>query len=349
MMNSLQKLSFFTFLIFISSHVLSQKQVKGIITNQAKTPITAASILINSSGKETSTDIYGEFRIKAQLGDTIFIAAIGFEDTFYVVKDDYKCVVSLKVQNNEVNKQLDNSNNTKDNNLNQEFDPNKSRLVKDFFAFNAYSGGSSTGSYFGTSIPVFTHKDDTRGSRYLFDEWVKGEVVDAMGKNIPNKGYLFNYDKIREQLFVTQNKKVVIEIDKTNFSSFKLLGNEKQYELEKVPSINNNNLFQKIVVTKGKYCFYKHISTKLEKANYISTGLTESGHNYDEYIDDYTYYILYPDGKTFTTVDLKKKALKKLFADKQSIWDEYMHNHGNDLINEAFLGGFIGFLNDKLK
>ncbi len=83
-----------------------------------------------------------------------------------------------------------------------------------------YVNAENTSLYKGSSLPVFSHKEDTKGNRYLFDSWVKGTIVTANNYVIDKKEYFFNFDKITNDIFMTLDQKVVVEINKVEFKSF---------------------------------------------------------------------------------------------------------------------------------
>jgi hypothetical protein len=50
-------------------------------------------------------------------------------------------------------------------------------------------------------------------------------------------------------------------------------------------------------------------------ASYISFGYTTEGQKYDEYIDEYEYYFIYPDKVTFRKFYLNEKSIRNAFID----------------------------------
>jgi hypothetical protein len=113
----------------------------------------------------------------------------------------------------------------------------------------------------------------------------------------------------------------------------------------KVAAISDNNYVQLLAGKDSNFALYKSVKTKLEKANYSSSGLIETGHNYDEFIDEYTYSVVFPDGKTVKTVTLKKNSIKENLVDQQAKVDAYFAANKNASVNEDFLKGLIKSLN----
>ena len=70
----------------------------------------------------------------------------------------------------------------------------------------------------------------------------------------------------------------------------------------------------------------------------------ESGKQYDEYSDEYKYYIVSPDGKSFKNVTLKSKAIKDAVSDNPKA-AEFFSAHKNDPVDETYLTELVKYLN----
>lgn len=215
---------------------------------------------------------------------------------------------------------------------------------------NVLNNGNASAYYSnprGPQIPVFNPKDDTKGSRYLFTNFIKGVITNTKNEKLDN-GYLFNYDKVTQKFIITQNEKEFFSVEDENVKSFTLyngFGNEMTFV--RVPVISDNFYVQLLEGKEKGYSLYKSTKTKLEKANYVSTGLVESGHNYDEFIDEAAYFLILPDGTTLKTVTLKKSSIKQNLDSEKDKVDNYFAANKNSSINEAFLAGLIKDLNQK--
>ncbi len=111
-------------------------------------------------------------------------------------------------------------------------------LLKDFSASQQNSK-----LYTGASLPTFTHHEDTKGNRYLFDDWAKGTVVTANNSVIDNRNFLFNYDKITNNLFISLDTKTAIEVSKEEFKAFTLRKDDSEYVFTHVFLIDNHHFF----------------------------------------------------------------------------------------------------------
>jgi len=212
------------------------------------------------------------------------------------------------------------------------------------FAHNLGVNGTSRAI---TTITAFSSKEDTKGSRYLFDHWVNGSAVSTMKDvSVNSQTLLFNYDKITHNLYITQDKKTVVEVDKNQIQSFTLHGDGGQdYAFERVNLINTDQFFQPLVKSGDKYTLYKLTKTTFKKADYHSDGLTESGHNYDEYVENSEFYILFPGGKEYKKIELKKKSIKDALSPAAARVNDYFSGHKYDDINESFLKGLVSVIN----
>jgi len=210
---------------------------------------------------------------------------------------------------------------------------------------NAFQNLTATGNYSGASLPIFGHKEDTKGSRYLFEHWVNGYAVNNKNITINVVGYAFNYDKINSSLLVTTDKRSCIEVANADLNSFVLTDDERSYSFVHLPFINPKVFFIEIEKDAAKYALYKLIKTKFIKSNYHNDGLTESGNNYDEYADETEYYIVFPGGTSFKKIELKKKSIKEVFAAENAKVDSYFSQHKNDDFTENYLKGLVQFLN----
>jgi hypothetical protein len=212
--------------------------------------------------------------------------------------------------------------------------------------FQNYARTESSRNYTGSYLSVFLNKENTVGSRYLFDRWVKGKIVSLQDVVISNDSFLFNYDKVSRILIATPDKQNIIEINLNVVKSFTLTDSDEEMVFEKMPMINDRDFFIGLVKNKDKYSLYKMVKTKFEKANYTTNGIFESGKKYDEFIDEFEYYIVFPGEKEFKKIGLKRKSIKEVLVKEEKKVKEYFSN-GNEAatIDESFLKGLITFLN----
>ena len=215
-----------------------------------------------------------------------------------------------------------------------------SELTSNAIVENAFKDIAQYGT---NTMVTFSSRENIRGSRYLFPNWVKGSVTDKTNTNYNNPAYFFNYDKISYHLFMTTDKKDVIELDPENIKAFTLSNDAGAiYAYEKIPVIDPAAFLQVIKKDTGNYSAYKLTKTKFEKANYHTDGMVETGKNYDEYADEYQYYIVFKNS-AYKKVELIKKSLVKALSDNQKA-ATYFKDHKDDDVNESYLLELITFL-----
>jgi hypothetical protein len=196
----------------------------------------------------------------------------------------------------------------------------------------------------GAVFPVFTHKEATQGSRYLFDDWVHGYVVTAADSVIQNPVLFFNYDKIGGGLLLTKDKHAAIEVYRENVKSFTLFDALNQpLTFAPVPEIDKTHYVQ-VIASGNNYKIYKTIKTKFIASNYESDGLASTGNNFDLYQDEFDYYILNVKTNQLQKIGLKKKVLKQAFAADGTKADGYFKTNDGD-IDDNYLASLGDYMN----
>ena len=188
----------------------------------------------------------------------------------------------------------------------------------------------------------FNKKANVVGSQFLFKDWAKGMVVNKQGVGFTDG--LFNYDKIHKNLYVFKNDTVFL-IDKYQLQTIRLHdeSDSNRYVLEKIPSLKTDDLY--FVVSKGtKYSLLKAVETKFILANYQTNGIVSSGNDYDEFKDEYKYFVLFPDGSSHD-ISLKKKSVKTVLEVEKDKVDQFYKANAADEQNENFLSRLITSLN----
>jgi len=216
------------------------------------------------------------------------------------------------------------------------------QAIQDLTDLQAGNGNSRA---VGSFVNFHAGKENTRGSRYLFPDWVDGAVTTQNGVVISRDSLMYNYDKITHDLYLT-DQKTVVQVDASSIKTFTLRSEGKSLVFVKVGALQPNLFYQQLVDpgTAG-YGLYKLVRTSFEKANYHTDGMVESGHNYDEYTDENDYYIGLPGGKEFKKVDLKKKSIREALAAAKPKVDAFFSSHRGDDLNELFLVQLIASLN----
>jgi CarboxypepD_reg-like domain len=341
-------------LLTITQPVAAQNFVfTGSVKDEQGLPIASASVLLQGTSTGTVTDSLGLFTLKIAPGVALVISAVGYQADTIQTGVGNRVMVELKkgaatTLSNVVVPATQTSPRPPNPN-----DPSGTVAgVAIGYTLDDYSHASSssfsraTHSSDMSSLPEFMPKEDTKGSRYFFPKWVGGVVVDSGNNIIVNKSYLFNYDKITRSLLLTTDLKTALEIDKESVKAFDLKDEDgKEYLFELVPGVGNGNFVLRLAGQK-QYRLYKYTTTKFVKSNYRSDGLTESGNNYDEYVDESSYFLV--DGKTRAVkkVELKKKSIKEAYAAEAEKTQKYFSDHSDQDINEEFVIGLTNQLNN---
>ena len=205
---------------------------------------------------------------------------------------------------------------------------------------------SATGITSGSGMAYnLTNKEDTKGSRFLFDTWVKGKVTDSKGNAVNSENYTFNYDKIGGALLLSQDKQTAIAVDKEHAKNFVIYDkNDSPMAFEYVPAIDATHYCQ-VLATGSKYKVYKLTKTRFVKSEYKNDGISSSGNKYDEYIDEAAYYVVDAKTSALKKISLKNKVIKQVFAADADKVKIFFDAHKNDDVNEAFLAGLGDSLN----
>jgi hypothetical protein len=287
------------------------------------------------------TDSLGNFTIDVSPNAHLYVNCTGYRDTMISVNNQTNFLVVLHLAG--VNITATAAGVTESANrkaLKQEFSDEitlKSGIMGKNDQFDAGQGAL---------IPVFQPKDETQGSRYLFKGWVHGYVVNSKDSIVQNPQFQFEYDKMGGGLLLTRDQRSAIEIDRDLVKSFTLYDNlNRSYTFERVPQIDNNHYIQ-VVASGNKYKIYKAIKTNFVKSNYTTDGLSTTGNNYDEYIDENTYYVYDVKTNSLQKLSLKKKSIKEDFAKDQDKLNKFMSDHSSDDIDDFYLTSLGSYMNE---
>jgi hypothetical protein len=214
---------------------------------------------------------------------------------------------------------------------------NSSTFMKDFDQYSFHPIFTNGNIYaYGTNYNI-------KGTRLLFDGWVRGSVVKNSGEEINGDMYYFNFDKITNNLLVTVDKQQVIEVYKDSIQSFRFKEKGELYSFEKFHAIERYRFVRVLIKNTDNYSLYKSMHTKLVGSDFQTNGLTETGNPYDEYVDSHKYYIVYKG--EVRPVELKFSSIKKALKENSSMAKDYYANHIWDEIDEAYLSGIVEYVN----
>jgi len=213
-------------------------------------------------------------------------------------------------------------------------------------AFQNYLRAESGHVYTGSSLPVFLIKQDTKGNRYLYENWVHGSVLGVDGIVYNSSKLLFNYDKVGQKLFMLSDSTTAIELSSGDIAGFTLKDDSSEYHFERLRNSTDLNFYQPVYKNEKGYSLYKLLFTKLKKADYQTNGIIKSGNKYDEYVDENKYFIL-PPKKELMKIDFKKKSIEEKLENESLKVESFFTEHKKEKLNEEFVKNLLQFLNSK--
>ncbi len=185
-------------------------------------------------------------------------------------------------------------------------------------------------------LPTVYHKDLLEGSPFFLPAYVPGLVVNQLDSVIDNKDYLYNYDKKSENLLLKRGDEAPIAVNRNQVKYFCLKPQQGGYIFERVLLISPDEYFQ--VLYKGsKYSFYKQIKSIFIPANQKTNGYSRSGNDYDEYQDQYSYYIVDHRKMQVLVFELSKKSLRKSLYAEDAVLEKYFREHKWQPVDEPYL------------
>jgi hypothetical protein len=213
-------------------------------------------------------------------------------------------------------------------------------------AFHAEPSIQGTTFFEANSVTVnrmpFAPAKSTVGTRFLFTDWAKATVVDNSGATFSNG--LFNFDKVGQNLYMQlPDTNAVLHVNKHQVKSVTLTDGTITYVLTKVAALDTNN-FYNALVEGNKYSLYCYTKTTFVPSDYTSNGIVTSGNLYDEYKDETTYYVIFPNGSVHET-SLKKKSVKNLFASEKVKVDNFFKAFSGETFNEQTFTLLVQTLN----
>ncbi len=311
--------------------IQAQNKITGIVKDSKGNGLRYVFVESLQLADAAYTDSLGNFNIKANQGTLLSFKYLGVKDTAVSVAGSTLQVV-LNISGSIQNSQALNTRNTVSS------QPVSSTIVQgDMSAMSSGSAGA---------LPSMAHKKGSvHGNRYLFDDFVHGFIISPANQVVQNFDYLFDYDKIGGGLLLTSNNKAVTQVSDSEIKSFTLYGpDDLPYKFEMVPAVNKL-LYTQVISSGDKYNIYKALNTKFIKSDYVNNGISAHGNDYDEYVDEATYFVMDTQTKQLRKLSLKKKSLKENFAKDADKLNKFMSTNTED-INDEYLTKLGDYLND---
>lgn len=204
------------------------------------------------------------------------------------------------------------------------------------------------------AVPSFYVPDSTKGLRYFSRQWLRGAVIYSHDQttvttdtplHVDNSRF-YNFDKYSNRLVSTEDGKNILNIPNDAVTGFILIDSGKAYMFKKVLAIGKSIYFQPMIENDRGYSLYKRTITKLNRADYQNIGYGATGKKYDEYVDSYEYYLVFPGEKEFKKLSLSMPSVKKALKSNTTEADEFFQKNQGTL-TEDVLYSLILFVNDK--
>ena len=176
--------------------------------------------------------------------------------------------------------------------------------------------------------------EGVRGTPYMFNEWKPGNIYlndntyinDVNIKyNIYTDDLLYLHSKSGDSLIIDRSLINSFEITDDNSGNLLLF---KDISLR--PDKNVKSTFVKVLYYDKSKFIIKYTKTFI-KADY--KGAYSAGRKYDEYIDDYQYYII-KDSNNPVKIKLNKKSVVKILSDRKNKIESYINEHRLNLNDE---------------
>ena len=211
-------------------------------------------------------------------------------------------------------------------------------------SFQNYIRSSAGSVNSGSVLPNFVIKENTRGNRYLYENWVDGFVIGTDGNTYNSPRFKYNYDKISRKLFMLYDSATIIQLSSGDIAAFTLKSPESDLSFERLKNSTDQNFYQALYKGDKGYALYKLLTTKFSKADYETNGIIESGKKYDEYVDTEEYYILSPK-QGLTKITFKKKAIDKALETDYNKVQAFYNQHKSDIVDQEFVKQLLQYLN----
>lgn len=209
-------------------------------------------------------------------------------------------------------------------------------------------GASSEETHRSAVLPIFFQKEHVKGSPYIADGWLRGNAVLTDGRRLPEPGkvFFFNFDKMSGRLYLTDGISRIWSYSCDSVTSFTLADTNSVLSFGKEPLINRLRFFQILVRSEKGYNVYREWITKLNRSNFQDAGYYTTGERYDEYVDLFNYFIVYPGHHRYRRLELNVHAIHKALPSESARLDAFFSQTGGSVDVNTFIL-LMQFLNEK--
>jgi hypothetical protein len=312
---------FFMCLLTLATVMAKAQTTTGSVKDDKGNPVHYVFVLNGQSKNATYTDSLGNFAISSNAGDKLQFQHSGYKNATADVSGNAGLQIVLSANG---------SPDTDQGTL-------STRVTAGSANDNATMGN-------GGAIAPGHVKGDVHGNRYLFDNFAHGFIINSSGELMHDPGNLYDYDKMGGGLLVTADKQNISQLGYDQVKSFTLFSDkDEQVTFEKAPALDNSHYVQ-VLASGKKYKIYKLIRTKFVKSDYVNTGVSSHGNDYDEFQDDADYYVLDVQANQPVKFALKKKGLKDGFPKEADKVNKYVSDN-SVRINDDYLSKLGAYMN----
>lgn len=309
---------FITTLLVVLGGTLAYSQTVGIngtVTNQKGQPVPYAFVRDAQHNYATFADSTGNYMLKADPASSLQAEASNYKTT--QAKIDGKTKIDIVLPAGENAGTVESMRSIKET-INSEF-LRQGQLLQ---------GGDASQQQVKSGFV----QEPTRGSRYLYADWIPGYGINKNDGLIAELANMYNYDKIAGNIMYTNDGKSMAAVANDQVKSFILFEKGHPHVYESSPAIEGKK-FVEVLLSTPKYKIYKKMDTKLDRADFHTDGVITMGHRYDEYTDTERYYFVGEDGKA-KSISLKKSTLKKMLG---SDADAFIASQGSRDVDEEYV------------
>ena len=186
--------------------------------------------------------------------------------------------------------------------------------------------------------------ENTVGSPYLYPDW--GHLwIDSMENKTVKHSVVYdaNLDMEKNMLIIKAGDGKAYTPETQDIQAFHFRKNDEVSYFVNMDINNDRKYVQQLAV--GKYTLVKDTKVVFSRANFVDKGMTQSGHNYDEFKKEPKYYLI-KNGMP-TKVSLKKKtffaAIEKDPAALEAA-KKFLEGYRGDF-DETIAAGFVNAIN----
>lgn len=225
---------------------------------------------------------------------------------------------------------------------------NKSILITVFvlfFTVSAYAQMVTLPDNVGAPIREKKYSG-VEGSPYLFDKWLKGEIILKDGK--VKEDMSIRYNSHEDQVEIVNNGQTLVLVPEAikgfTMYSYDENGNQIAHRFKKdfnIDSYSEKDFFQVLYEGENKL-LAKYKNQLIEGVNNSYSGATMS-----DRFDTSKKYFLVKKGGDVHEIKLRKRDLKKAFPDKKQEIKSFQRERGLDLRSEVGVVSFLMYLDQQ--